>query len=266
MNEQVHDEILEEWDVYINTELTPFLHLTPFPSRTLATRFNHISSNETSMARFKPLSRLLELHLPFTDLNRENLEFERLRDLQLEKGQKIAGMGWQWRKVQYLLGSFTSGKLFIMFYYISFYSVSIITLFNLLFLLQLFLLHLPLLEGELHMTPIESVIPLNPCLSHLDEFDARMKGGNSNSSSSSGTASRRSNSHEDLSNTNNNGSSASTNPAANTTNKAIQVQFRKKETEEQVQARLNSFAYLQRRVDDESWIELKHFPCTVKMK
>lgn len=106
------------------------------------------------------------------------------------------------------------------------------------------------------MTPIKSVIPLNVCLSHLDDYDARMKLPVS-SVNSSGVTSRRSNSHEDMSvssasNTNN------TNPVP-TSSKAIQMQFRKKETDEQVQARLNSFAYLQRQVDDEPWINLKHF-------
>lgn len=41
--------------------------------------------------------------------------------------------------------------------------------------------------------------------------------------------------------------------------KAIQVQFRKKETEEQLAARLNSYAYLKRQVDEEPWIGLAHF-------
>lgn len=100
------------------------------------------------------------------------------------------------------------------------------------------------------MTPVESVIPLSPCLSHLDEYDARMKA--PSSTASSGTTSRRSHSHEDLPNT-------PQSTTTSTTTKAIQVQFRKKETDEQVQARLNSFAHLQRKVDDEAWINLKHF-------
>jgi hypothetical protein len=107
------------------------------------------------------------------------------------------------------------------------------------------------------MTPVESVIPLNTCLSHLDDYDARMKLPYSSSTTSSGTTSRRSNSHEDMPTV-----SKDSTPNSNvggTAAKAIQVQFRKKETEEQVQARLNSFAYLQRQVDDEPWITLKHF-------
>lgn len=104
------------------------------------------------------------------------------------------------------------------------------------------------------MTPVESVIPLNTCLSHLDDYDARMKLPSSSSATSSGTTSRRSNPHEDTSVVSR-GDSNNASAGA----KAIQVQFRKKETEEQVQARLNSFAYLQRQVDDEPWINLKHF-------
>jgi len=113
------------------------------------------------------------------------------------------------------------------------------------------------------MTPVESVIPLNICLSHLDDYDARMKLPAS-SVNSSGTTSRRSNSNEDMSissasNANTISASNSNSAVAITGAKAIQVQFRKKETDEQVQARLNSFAYLQRQVDDEPWINLKHF-------
>ena len=109
------------------------------------------------------------------------------------------------------------------------------------------------------MIPVESVIPLSTSLNHLDDYDARMKlnpscssssTSTSSSATSSGNVSRRSASHEDTS---------TAAPA-----KAIQVQFRKKETEEQVQARLNSFAYLQRQVDDEPWIDLKHFQSTVR--
>ena len=112
------------------------------------------------------------------------------------------------------------------------------------------------------MTPVESVIPLNICLSHLDDYDARMKLPAS-SVNSSGTTSRRSNSYEEMSISSasnvNTIAASNINSAATTGAKAIQVQFRKKETDEQVQARLNSFAYLQRQVDDEPWINLKHF-------
>lgn len=42
--------------------------------------------------------------------------------------------------------------------------------------------------------------------------------------------------------------------------KPVQIQFKKRETEEQMAARLNSYAYLQRQVDDEPWIKLKLYP------
>lgn len=121
------------------------------------------------------------------------------------------------------------------------------------------------------MTPVESVIPLNPSLNHLDELDARLKLSTS-SVNSSGTTSRRSNQNslEDLSTSSSNtGANANANSSANASAsasaaKAIQVQFRKKETEEQVQARLNSFAHLQRQIDDEPWINLKYYSSKVK--
>lgn len=106
-----NDEIMEEWDIFINTELTPFLHLVPLPSSSLSTRFNSPTA-ETLQARFKPTAQRLELVLPLTDLTGNNLVGERVKELQMEKGQKLVGAGWQWRRVQYLLGQFTTGKLF----------------------------------------------------------------------------------------------------------------------------------------------------------
>lgn len=102
------DEIMEEWDVFVTTELTPFLHLTPLPSSSLSSRFNAPSSSTSSSCRFKPHAKRLELVLPFDDLARENLVGERVKDLQMEKGQNLVGAGWQWRRVQYLVGQFRS--------------------------------------------------------------------------------------------------------------------------------------------------------------
>jgi hypothetical protein len=109
-----NDEIMEEWDIFINTELTPFIHLVPLPSSSVSTRFNSLSSSsssatETLQARFKPNAKRLELVLPLTDLTGNNLILERVKELQMEKGQKLVGAGWQWRRVQYLLGQFTTG-------------------------------------------------------------------------------------------------------------------------------------------------------------
>jgi len=106
-----NDEIMEEWDIFINTELTPFLHLVPLPSSSLSARFNS-STTDTLQARFKPTAQRLELVLPLTDLTKNNLVGERVKELQMEKGQKLVGAGWQWRRVQYLLGQFTTGKPF----------------------------------------------------------------------------------------------------------------------------------------------------------
>lgn len=111
---EFEDEIMEEWDVFINTELTPFLHLTPLPSATLSARFNSTTLTTESLAplsaRFKPNARRLELVLPLDDLARGNLSGERVKELSLERGQKVVGAGWQWRRVQYLLGRFASGN------------------------------------------------------------------------------------------------------------------------------------------------------------
>ncbi len=97
---------------------------------------------------------------------------------------------------------------------------------------------------ELFLNPVETVVPLSPSLSNLDEFEARQRAASS--------LPQRQRSDESIN------SSATTAPPTPQT-RTIQMQFRKKETEEQVQARLNSFAYLQRQIDDEQWIQLKHF-------
>lgn len=102
-----NDEIMDEWDVFITTELTPFLHLIPLPSTTLSSRFNSPSSQNNS-SRFKSQAKRLELVLPFNDLSKDNLINERIKELQMEKGQKLMGAGWQWRRAQYLLGQFSS--------------------------------------------------------------------------------------------------------------------------------------------------------------
>lgn len=111
---EFEDEIIEEWDVFIGTELTPFLHLTPLPTATLSSRLNAYPSVSMSTAmpwRFKPRARRLEFGLAFDDLGSESLQGERMRELQMgEKGQKLIGSGWQWRRVQYLLGRFSGNR------------------------------------------------------------------------------------------------------------------------------------------------------------
>lgn len=77
------------------------------------------------------------------------------------------------------------------------------------------------------------MIPLKPALSYLDEADAKTK-----------TASRKLETDSTV---------------VQEKLKAVQVQFRKRETEEQMAARLSSYAYLQRQVEDEPWMELAHF-------
>lgn len=203
------DEVLEEWNVFVGTDLTPFLHLCPFPSATLAARFNTATASSDALAgRFKRVARHLEVTLPFTGIADEHLSWERIEELQLTAGQKVTGAGWPWRPVQYMIGRFNDEGLFL--------------------------------------TPVESVIPMQPSQSHLDEADIRNRQSSIQQSTTNGGV-RRSPSDD---------SSVST---AAPSSRTIPVQFRRKETEEQVQARLNSFAYLYRQVDDEPWIPLKHY-------
>lgn len=84
----------------------------------------------------------------------------------------------------------------------------------------------------IHMTPIETVIRMRPDLKYLDDSDAKTK-----------SASKR----------------LDGDPSTEDRLRAVQVQFKKRETDEQMAARLSSFAYLQRKVEDEPWISLTHF-------
>lgn len=110
------DEILEEWEVFVGTELTPFLHLCPFSSTTLANRFNAVAEPDT--IRFKNKARRFEACLPIMDLKGNNLSEERVRELNVTAGQKISGAAWPWMRVQYLLGRFSTGTSHIFYVFL----------------------------------------------------------------------------------------------------------------------------------------------------
>lgn len=78
------------------------------------------------------------------------------------------------------------------------------------------------------------MIQLRPNLTYLDEIDAKTKATTKKLNESD-------------------------RPAVSEETKAVQIQFKKKETDEQIAARLNSFAYLKRQVDDEPWVKVSHF-------
>jgi hypothetical protein len=87
----------------------------------------------------------------------------------------------------------------------------------------------------MHFTPVSSIIPLSIDFGYLDAARAKAK-------------------------------VASKKPVINNEDeegKPVQIQFKKRETEEQMAARLNSYAYLQRQMDDEPWIKLKLYPSQV---
>lgn len=84
----------------------------------------------------------------------------------------------------------------------------------------------------MHFTPVSSILPLSIDFGYLDAARAKAK-------------------------------VASKKPVVSSEDeegKPVQIQFKKRETEEQMAARLNSYAYLQRQVDDEPWIRLKLYP------
>lgn len=84
------------------------------------------------------------------------------------------------------------------------------------------------------MTPVETFITMKPSLTYLDESDAQTKSAAKKLESDG-------------------------NPNAQDKLKMVHVQFKKRETEEQIAARLSSYAYLQRQVEEEAWIKLTHF-------
>jgi len=90
------------------------------------------------------------------------------------------------------------------------------------------------------LTPLQSIIQLRPSLKYLDDIDAKNK-----------AASKKITELEK--------SASSANPSSESALRTIQVQFRKKETEEQIAARINSYAYQKRQVDEEPWISISHF-------
>jgi transcriptional regulator with GAF, ATPase, and Fis domain len=88
-------------------------------------------------------------------------------------------------------------------------------------------------NNSIHMTPVETFIAMKPALTYLDESDAKTK-----------------NTAKKL---------ETDNSAVQDKLKVVQVQFKKRETEEQIAARLSSYAYLQRQVEEEPWTGLTHF-------
>lgn len=86
------------------------------------------------------------------------------------------------------------------------------------------------------MTPVQTIISLRPALDYLDESDARTKSAAKKIETDSAGGS-----------------------SAQEKLKAVQVQFRKRETDEQMAARLSSYAYLQRKVEEDPWVEMCHF-------
>lgn len=84
------------------------------------------------------------------------------------------------------------------------------------------------------MIPVENILHVKPSLAYLDAIDAKNK--------------------SNLKKINDENSSSSSNQA-----KALQVQFKKRETEEEAAIRLKSWSYLQRVYNEEPWMNLKHF-------
>lgn len=92
-------------------------------------------------------------------------------------------------------------------------------------------------DEQVHLTPVNTVLQLRPRLGYLDDMDAKTKASTKKLA--------------DLDK-----------PNQSDQVKAVQLQFRKKETVEQIAARLNSYAYLKRQVDEEAWINVSHFSQT----
>lgn len=67
------DQVLEEYDVYVNTALMSHLHILQLPSPSFSDRFAHLCDSSPDVvlsSRFKPKNGLLEIDIPMDTSHR----------------------------------------------------------------------------------------------------------------------------------------------------------------------------------------------------
>ncbi len=102
---------------------------------------------------------------------------------------------------------------------------------------------------SLTVQAVDSFIALRPALTYLDEMEAHRKS-TARRADSDATSSGTPPSHS--------ASPSGAGGASQEKLRALQAHFKKRETEEQIAARLSSFAHLQRQVDEEPFLLLQH--------
>lgn len=222
--EEEEDPVIAEYDVYISTQLSSYLHVIQVPRSSIEELEGRGNGAGVQNCRYKRQHRLLELYVP---LNTTHSTFSRARAAEFSAHSGTGRIRLQSEGTTATLPTTGEGEL----------------------LTAVKLAGGPMaanpnsryfvatgVEGALHLTPVSNFTLLKPSLPHLDEADARTR-----------SAARRLT------------EPASEGGAGGDRLRALSVQFKKRETEEQMAARLSSYAYLQRQVENEPWIDMQYF-------
>ena len=226
----VEDQVLEEYDsTHINTSLMSHLHLLQLPSPSFSERLAHLCDSHgmdtVLSARFKPKNGLLEMDIPMDTVHHtfDRERSERFARDALPSDVKEEEGGRVLLDHQRLTGTCLpcdNGILVLGTMHEGTREPKQRSSNDTLFV-----------GSSIHLTPI-LILPLSLDFGYLDAARAKAK-------------------------------VAGKKPIAineDDEGKPVQIQFKKRETEEQMAARLNSYAYLQRQVDDEPWVALKLYP------
>lgn len=230
MMDKEDDPVVSEHDVYVSTQLMPYLHILQLPDN-----FEElVGPAANTAARFKPVHRLLDLTFPL-DTHHPTYSQERGEELALASfagkirahgsepvrpgshGERIDSLRLAGSRVpigehsRYFVAASVNGKGPDSHHCLCSF------------------------VDAIHLTPVESIMNMRPALKYLDDSDAKTKQMARRLASPTGGE-----------------------PAEEKL-KAMQVQYKKRETEEQMAARLSSYAHLQRQQDEESWIDLVHY-------
>lgn len=234
------DPILESFDLYTNKMLAGYLHIVQYAGGTTDSRVS-MDDGEPVQVRFKEESGLLEMRLPL-QVDRSTYSLSKATDLlgspQLDQTERPSPLS------SYLLSGFPmhlsgekssgfddygnpiagSNKAHCDFFVCRRVSGDV--------------------DGDIpsaiYMTPVNKFITLRPHLDYIDEADLRAKQSARRSMLPSGSVD----------------ASVPTEGL-----KTVNVTSRRRETSEQIQARLSSFAHLQKKISEETWNEAMLINC-----
>ena len=220
---EVEDRVLEEYDIHVNTVLMSHLHLIQLPSASFASRLAHLRDSHGAETV------LSSRFKPKNGLLEVDIPMDTShRTFDRERGERFAKEALPPDvKEEEGMSMLDHQRLTGTCLPCNNGIIMLGTLFQGNHLSNLFK---P--AGSMYFTPVSSIIPLSIDFGYLDAARARAK-----------TAKQETRGHSE-----------------EEESKPVQIQFKKRETEEQMAARLNSYAYLQRQVDDEPWVKLKLYP------